>query len=138
MAIRRWRDVPSLVRSSTSRDPALERTRDPVPTPYDAQAHTTVRQAGALGVQVLLEQEHQVTHLASRAAPIVRGKRVERKSGDPQLRGGFHRSPDRLGSGDMARRPGSTSFLSPAAVPIHDDRDMESVPASARPLGTPR
>ena len=113
------------------RDAASEGTGDPVPTPYYAEAHTTVRQVGALGVQILLEQKHQVIHFAPRTAPIVRGKSVERKRGDPQPRRGLHRSSDRRRSGDMARLPGSPAQESPTAVPIHIDRDMESVPASA-------
>ena len=37
----------------------------------------------------------------------------------------------------MALLPGSTAQESPAAVPIHIDRDMESVSASAHLLGVP-
>src|SRR6185503_16441335 len=66
------------------RDAAPEGTRKPVPTPDDAQAHTTVRQGFALGVQVVLENAHQVVDFTLRTAPVVRGKGVERQRGDPQ------------------------------------------------------
>ena len=119
-------------------DAASEGIRDPVPTPDDAEAHTTVRQVVALGVQVLLEQTHQVVHFALRTTPVVRGERVERQRGDPERRRGLHRSPDRRRSGDMARLPGLTAQQSPAAVPIHVDRDVESVPVpSFRRFGVP-
>src|SRR4029453_14456788 len=47
-------------------DAASEGTGNPVPTTNDAHAHTTVRQLIALGVQVLLEQAHQVLDFALR------------------------------------------------------------------------
>ena len=58
-------------------DHTFQRIREPVPTPDDAQAHTFIRQAGALGVQVDLEKAHQVVHFALRTAPIVRRECVE-------------------------------------------------------------
>ena len=120
------------------RDAASEGTGNPVPTPYDVQAHATRRQRVALGVQVPLQQKHQVVDFAPRTPPVVGGESVERKRGDPEGRRGLDRSSNRCRSGDMARLPGLTAKESPAAVPIHIDRDMESVPASAfRLLGVP-
>src|SRR5688500_5086071 len=64
------------------RDAVPERIRDAIPASDHAEADTLVRQVRTFGVQILLEQEHQVVDLAPRTAPVVRGERIERERGD--------------------------------------------------------
>src|SRR5688572_5406355 len=84
-------------------DAASETVCDAVATSNGAEAHAVVYQAGALGIQILLEQHHKVIDFASWTPPIVGGKCVERERGDSERWCGLERASHRRRSGDMAR-----------------------------------
>src|SRR5687767_3052578 len=82
---------------------------------------------GALGVQMLLKQKHEVVHLGPRAPPVVGREGIEGQRGNPESGRRLHCASDRRRAGDMTFLSGPTSPQCPTAVAIHVDGDVESV-----------
>src|SRR5262249_41284108 len=75
-------------------------------------------------------QRHQRADLVARAPPIVGGESEQRERADAQIGGGLHHPADRVCAGAMSRRPRQGAARRPAPVAVHDDGDMQTIPAS--------
>src|SRR5262249_26383010 len=91
---------------------------------HDLEAH-------AVGVELLhlarergLEQFHQQRHFLRRAAPVLGTEGEQREELDAALGAGAHRGAHGVGAGAMAGHARQQPRLRPAAVAVHDDRDV--------------
>ena len=86
----------------------------------------------AVAVDEVAVEAHQELDLGQRTVPVLGRERVERQLGDFLLLCG----PDDRGDRDFTRRVAldalETTSLRPAAVPIHDRADVETLPARRR------
>ena len=74
--------------------------------------------------EVLLEKIEQGLDLGMGALPVFPGESIERQHLEAQAGGGFHRVADSLDSRPVARDPRQAPLAGPAAVSVHDDRDV--------------
>ena len=74
--------------------------------------------------QKTLEQIHEREDFGFRALPVLGRESVEGEELDPQIAAAFDAGADGVGAFFVAFDPGQAAFLGPAAVAIHDDRDV--------------
>jgi len=79
---------------------------------------------GDLTVQVAREQTHQDEYLRRRPLPVVGGEGVQRQRGDAEVRSGCDDAAHGFGAGAMAGTAWQAAARGPAAVAVHDDRDV--------------
>src|SRR5690606_16089621 len=89
-----------------------------------AEAHSAARQLVDLATQVEAEQVHQLVDLARRALPVLRREREQRQIGYLPLPAALDRLADRLGAPLMTEDRRHAVGTRPAAIAIHDDRQM--------------
>ena len=78
--------------------------------------------------QVFTQELHQKIRFGFRAAPIFNGKRVQRERFNIQPSARFNGSACRLRSGTMPGGTRQVLTLRPAAVAVHDDRNVPRQP----------
>ena len=86
--------------------------------------HALTLQLGDFPGDVLLEQVHQRRDLRRRAVPVFLGEREQRQDFDARLDRAFDRFAHRLHPGPVTERARQPAFIGPAAVAVHDDRDV--------------
>ncbi len=77
-----------------------------------------------LAAQVVLEQAHQRRDLALRPLPVLDREGVERQHLEAQPGRGLDRLAHGLDAGAVALDARLAALLRPAAVAVHDDRDV--------------
>ena len=70
------------------------------------------------------QERHQRAHFLGGPQPVLRRERVQRQSVDAELAGGAHDLADRVDAGLVSRDAGESAGGRPAAVSVHDDRDV--------------
>ena len=88
------------------------------------QANSVAVQFGNLATQIVAQQPHKVLDFRRRPLPILRGEAKQCEVGNPKLGRGNDGAPRRLGAPLMAGDPRQAVSLRPAAVAVHDDRDV--------------
>src|SRR5690242_2852717 len=92
-----------------------------------------------LAIEVEAHQPLEVGNLLLTPPPILGREGVEREHLDAVIDGRLHRTPHGLGSGLVPSHARKAAPFGPAAVAIHDDRDVTRTRAasglSARALG---
>ena len=74
--------------------------------------------------EVLGEQLHDGTHLFQRALPVLGGEGVDGQHVKAKADAGGHGLAQRVDAGDVPTGTVQATGLRPAAVPVHDDRDV--------------
>src|SRR4249919_1671124 len=82
-------------------------------------------------------EAHQEAHLVRRTAPVLGGERVRREVFHADLNCTFDDVEERGLAGLVARGPRQAALLCPAAVAVHDDRDVAGYELG-RDVGRPR
>jgi len=101
------------------------------------QPHVVRAQLLSLGAKRLAQDRHERAHLARGALPVLDRERVEREHVHAERGAAAHRLAHRFAAGAMAHEPRHPAGLRPAAVAVHDDRDVpRDVPARDQFLGT--
>ena len=88
------------------------------------QPDVFLHQLRRLFLQEALEQMHQRENFALRALPVFRGKCVEGQELDLQFAATFDAGAHRVGALLVALDSRQSAVLRPAAVAVHDDRDV--------------
>src|SRR5262249_20761018 len=91
---------------------------------HDAKADVVLQEVRQLLGEVLLQERHEGHDLEARPLPVLDRKRVERQRVQLEARAGLDGLADRGDAGPMAFDAGRPALLRPAAVPVHDDRDV--------------
>src|SRR5436190_13856325 len=81
-----------------------------------------------IGPAIAAEQSHEMAHLRFRTAPVLGRECVERKILQAELARCAHHLADGGNAFDMPRFARQEPVLGPAAVAIHDDRNMLGQP----------
>jgi hypothetical protein len=81
-----------------------------------------------LGAQVALQQPHQRSDFSGRALPVLHRKRIKRKNVDSEPGGGFDSVPHGVDAGAVALDARQVALRRPAAIAVHDDRDVRREP----------
>jgi len=98
--------------------------REPITVADDTQPDIVAVQLGDLAAQVMPQQSHEVIDLRERPLPVFRREAEQRQIRDAELGGRGQRTPHRLGAAAVTGNARQAASLRPAAVAIHDDRDV--------------
>ena len=79
-----------------------------------------------LGDEITPEEPHQERDFARRPRPVVGGERVEREHADSAIGRGLDDLPHHARAGDVPRGARTAPRIRPPAIPVHDDRDVDS------------
>jgi hypothetical protein len=90
----------------------------------DAEADAVRDQRRGLAADRLLEQRHERADLLAGALPVLGGEAVEGDVLDAAVAGRADRPADRLDALAVARDDREVAAAGPAAIAIHDDRDV--------------
>ena len=90
----------------------------------DLHPDAALVQFGEVAADEELQQPHQVADLGFRPRPVFRREGVDGQPGDAHVGGGADGLAQRLDAGAMAGDARQAARLRPAAIAIHDDRDM--------------
>ena len=90
----------------------------------DAEPDVVAQQRVQLEPQISLQQRHQRRHFGDRTLPVLDRKRVERQHLDAEPRRAFDDVAHRLDAGAMSFDARQVALRRPAAVAVHDDRDV--------------
>ena len=108
---------------SARRNP-YERIGEVVAPADDLEAHVLSAQMLRLPAQIASEEAEQRDDLPPGPLPVVGGEGVERERADSLVGRHLDDAPDASGAVAMSPLPPTAARLGPAAVPVHDDRDV--------------
>jgi hypothetical protein len=97
---------------------------EPVAAPDHLNPHAVGRAARRLGAEVAGEQPHERADLGGRPGPVVGGERVQGEGLHAGARGRRDHPARGAGAGQVPGRAWATPPGRPAAVAVHDHRDM--------------
>jgi hypothetical protein len=97
---------------------------EPVEFADDPQPHAVAVQFGDFAAQIVPQQAHQRVDLVRRPLPVLRREAEQRQIGNSELACRDQRPAHRVGALAMTRDARQAAGLRPAAVAVHDDRDM--------------
>ena len=130
-----------VVHGQTEAQPSLARRRplgggygrpqwrgQPVAPPDHAQPNAAFRAAPDFPVEILPQELEEAPDLGRRATPVVGGEREEREDVDPLLHRRLDHAPHGPNPRPVPLRPREAALLCPAAVPVHNDRDVKPDP----------
>ena len=134
-ALGRFWDVPVEDHARVAGRPFLGRRQlvadvraQPLALPDDTEPDVVLEEQLELAAQIVLQQPHERGDLGVRALPVLDRERVQREHGNPEARRGLDRGSYGLRAGtvpfDTWKMPGRR----PAAVAVHDDRDVARQP----------
>jgi len=89
--------------------------------------HTLTLQLREFGAGEDRAQLHEQTHLGRIALPVFGGKAEDRQNVHAGRDGAAHGSAQRTYPAPVAFRGRNPAILSPAPVPVHDDRDVHAL-----------
>ena len=98
--------------------------RELVEPSQEADADTLLRQLGRLALDRVLEQLEQAGHLVVRTRPVLAAEGVQREDRHTAPDDVAQQGPDGLHAGRVAFELGPVMAARPAAVAVHDDRDV--------------
>ena len=114
-----------LGRTLLGRDECVdERAGQPVAPPDHRQPNAVRHERAELTVEMRLEEIKEESHLLSRALPVVAGEGVERELFDADARAMRDDLADRVGTTHVSHPAGAAASCGPAAVAVHDDRQV--------------
>ena len=88
------------------------------------EANPVVDHLLALLGEKLSQERHQTGNLIRRPIPVLGGEGVERETGNPRFPGAGDDFFSRHRPLPVPLQPGKAALLRPAAVAVHDNRDM--------------
>ena len=112
------------VRSTAPAQLALDVGRELLLSADDAKPDVVLEQRVQLEAQIPLEQRHQRRDFRLRPLPVLEREGVQRQDVDAEPSRRFNRFADRSDAGPMAFDARQVAARGPAAVAVHDDRDV--------------
>ena len=94
------------------------------PVPDEPHPHAFVKQRARLALDIAAEQPHQARYLGLGAFPVFGRKGEYCQIFDGKIRASLDDFTHPFGPGMMAQQSGPAAHLRPAAIAIHDDRDV--------------
>src|SRR4029453_3360688 len=82
--------------------------------------------------EIPVEERHQAGDLSRWTLPVVCGERIQREHVDPECGRRLHHPADPPRALFVANQPRMAEGVSPAAVAVHDDRDVHHASRSVR------
>ena len=92
--------------------------------PDHAEADVVLEERSELEPQVTLEQRHERAHFGFGPLPVLHRERVDGEHVEAEPGRGFDDVADRVDAGAVAFDARQVAFGRPAAVAVHDDRDV--------------
>ena len=116
--------VLSLV-SSTASSISLSRVAlEPRARADHADLHAVLVQVGEIAADEAAHQPEQIVDLLPRPRPVLRGEAEQSEMGDTKLERGLDRAPHAFDALTMTLGARQAALGGPAAIAVHDDRDM--------------
>src|SRR5208283_2012542 len=106
--------------------------RKPRPRADHAHTHIVGVQLGEIIVNEAVQERHQALHLFLWTGPVLDGKGINGEIPDAELDRGAHGSPQRLHAAPVAFYARQAASRRPAAVAVHDHRNMTGRAAKRR------
>jgi len=92
----------------------------------DPHAHTIRDAARDFGHEIAPEETHQQANLSRRALPVVGRERIQRQCSDAAVGSGLDDFLHGARAGDVSGGSHLAACHGPAAVAVHDDRDVHA------------
>ena len=97
---------------------------DPLLRADDAHLDVILVKLREVAANEAAQKPHEEGNLEWRAFPVLRRKAEEGEIGNAQVHGGAHAFPRAFDPAPVAFRPRQAPLRRPAAVAVHNDRDM--------------